>query len=208
MVKSSFKLNLKGKTAVFIDWANVYGWRGYKVDPKKLYKYLKAYRQVLDIRFYFGLDKHPKSRSFLESMKRIGFTVITKEVKYIPVSLDTSHFKQTFKEIKDSLTEAKGIAPKDLKKLLGILDQKIIRRKCDFDIEIAMDVYPLLETAETFIFFSGDGDFAPLINFLANKRKQVIVVFGEGHLGKEIAKLGKKVFLCSIKNIPPIARGA
>lgn len=61
---------------------------------------------------------------------------------------------------------------------------------------------------ETFIFFSGDGDFAPLINFLASKRKQVIVVFGEGHLGKEIAKLGKKVFLCSIKNIPPIARGA
>lgn len=71
-----------------------------------------------------------------------------------------------------------------------------------------MDVHSLQDKFDTFIFFSGDGDFAPLINYLAGKRKQVIVVFGEGHLGKEIAKLGKKVYLCNAKNIPPISRGA
>ncbi len=41
-----FRFQLRGKTAVFIDWANVYGWRGHKVDPKKLYKYLKTFKQI------------------------------------------------------------------------------------------------------------------------------------------------------------------
>lgn len=207
-MNNSFRLRLKNKTAVFIDWANVYGWHRHTVDPKKLYKYLKTYKEVSNISFYFGLDKHPKSKTFLENMKRVGFTVVTKDVKYIPVSLDTSHFKHTIREIKDSLASLENIKAKDLEKILKMLDRKIMRRKCDFDIEIVMDVYRLLDKTDTFIFFSGDGDFAPLIDFLVNKRKQVIVVFGEGHLGKEIAKLNRKVFLCSIKNIPPIARGA
>lgn len=208
MEKSKFRLKLRGKTAVFVDWANVYGWRGRKINPRKLYTYLKTYKEISEIRFYYGLDMHPKSKSFLKKMQSIGFRVVTKEVKYIPVSLDTSYFRHTTKEIKDSLLTIKGIHAKDLKKLLKILDRKIMRRKCDFDIEIAMDVYSFLDKMDTFIFFSGDGDFAPLMDFLTKKHKQVIVVFQEGHLGKEIARLGRTLFLCSIKNIPPIARGA
>lgn len=208
MIKSSFRLKLRGKAAVFIDWANVYGWRGQKVNPKKLYAYLKTYKEISEICFYFGLDIHPKSKAFLKKMQSIGFTVVTKEVKYIPVSLDTSHFRRNIREIKDSLSAIKGVHPEDMKKLLTILDRKIMRRKCDFDIEIAMDVYRLLDAMDTFLFFSGDGDFAPLIEFLTKKRKQVIVVFKEGHLGKEVARLGRTLFLCSLKNIPSIARGA
>lgn len=208
MGKYQFRLKLKGKTAVFIDWANVHGWRGHKVNPNKLYKYLKTYKEISETRFYYGLDMHPKSKAFLKNMNSIGFKVVTKEVKYIPVSLDTSYFRPATKEIKDSLLRIKGIHTKDLKKLLKILDRKIMRRKCDFDIEIAMDVYYFLDKMDTFIFFSGDGDFAPLMEFLIKKHKQIIVVFQEGHLGKEITKLGKRLFLCSLKNIPLIAQGA
>lgn len=211
MVEATFRLKLKGKAVVLIDWANVYGWNKRKqkpIDPKKLYTYLKSYKEVDDIRFYYGLDKHSKSKQFLKKVKHIGFSVVTKDVKYIPVSLDSSHFRQLAKEIKDSLVSIKNLNPKDIEKILQILNRKILRRKCDFDIEIAMDVHNLQDKFDTFIFFSGDGDFAPLISYLAGKQKQVIVVFGEGHLGKEVAKLGRKVYLCSTKNIPPISRGA
>jgi hypothetical protein len=37
-------LKLKGKTAVFVDWANVHGWEEklkWKIDLKRLYQYLK-----------------------------------------------------------------------------------------------------------------------------------------------------------------------
>lgn len=211
MVKNKFTLRLKGKTIVIIDWANVYGWRSQTngvTDPKKLYKYLNGYREISFIHFYYGLDKHPKSKTFLQEMKRIGYTVISKEVKYIPVSLDTSHFKKIFREMKSSLILIKGIKTKDLEKVLKILERKIMRRKCDFDIEIAMDVYKHMDEVDTFVFFSGDGDFAPLFEFLISKGKQVIVVFEKGHLGREIIHLNKKLFLCPIKNIPSIARRA
>jgi len=55
-----FKLKLKGKTLVIIDWANVYGWfkkLKWEIDPKRLYQYLKSYSQIKEIRFYFGVEK-------------------------------------------------------------------------------------------------------------------------------------------------------
>lgn len=206
-----FRLKLKGRTVVFIDWANVYGWNKHRqkpVDPRKLYIYLKSYKEIDDICFYYGLDKHPKSRQFLKKVKQIGFSVITKDVKYIPVNLDSSHFRRLAKEVKDSLASIKNLDPKDIEKILQILNRKILRRKCDFDIEISMDVHLLENNFETLIFFSGDGDFAPMLEFLVSKHKQVIIVFGEGHLGREVAKLGKKVYLCNAKNIPAISDGA
>ncbi len=211
LTRDELHLNLKGKTAVFIDWANVYGWNSRKqkpVNPDKLYKYFKSYEEVLDILFYFGEDTHPKSKLFLEEIRKIGFNIITKPVKYIPVNIDSSHFKSISKEIKAALVSNKKLETTDIEQILKILDRKILRRKCDFDIEIAMDVYRLINTRETFIFLSGDGDFAPLIRFLASKKKKVIVIFGEGHLGKEVAQIGKQVFLCSAKNIPAISDGA
>ncbi len=96
-------LRLKGQTAVFIDWANVYGWKKSlkrEVNPEKLFSYFKKYPQVKEINFYYGEDKHPKSRVFLKKMKQIGFRIISKEVKYIPVSLDSSHFRNIAKEVK------------------------------------------------------------------------------------------------------------
>lgn len=202
-----FKLKLRGKTCVFIDWANVHGWSNHQkpVNPEKLFNYLKQYTEILEVRFYFGLDKNKQSQIFLEEIKKIGYTLITKNVKYIPVSIDSSLFKNIALEIKQSICSIKNINPHDIQKILQILNKKILRRKCDFDIEIAMDVYSLLGKAETFIFFSGDGDFAPLFKFLISKNKQVIVVFGEGHLGKEVMAIKRGIFLCDIKNIPSIS---
>jgi len=43
-------------------------------------------------------------------------------------------------------------------------------------IEIAMDVYRLMDTRKTFIFLSGDGDFAPLVEMLKAHGCRVEVV--------------------------------
>ena len=47
-----FAFNLRGKTAVFIDWANVYGWKNslkFDIDLKKLFAYLKSYKEIKEI---------------------------------------------------------------------------------------------------------------------------------------------------------------
>ena len=198
-------LKLRGKTAVFIDWANVYGWKKSlkrEVDPKKLYKYLKSYKEIKEINFYSGLDKHPKSNKFLDDVGKIGFNVGTKEVKYIPVDLESSHFKNLSHEIKDSLASIADIKATEVEKVLQILRRKVLRRKCDFDMEICIDTHRSINNGfESFLFFSGDGDFAPLYKLLIDLHKQVIVIFAHGHMGKEIYKINKGIFTKAVDKL-------
>jgi len=172
-------LKLKSPSWVFIDWANVYNWkkslkRG--VDPKKLYIYLRSYKEIEEVRFYFGRDKHPKSRAFLKEMRKVGYKVVTKPVKYILTA--------------------------------KVEEQKIYRRKCDFDMEICMDIHKALgKGVESFVFFTGDGDFAPLYRMLISRGKQVIVVYMYGHLGREIFQIKKGVYKVSIETLERKYRG-
>lgn len=157
------ELKLKGKMMVVVDWANVWGWRGSlggEVDFGRLFGYLRDYKQVRAINFYFGTDKNQKSEDFLKMVRDIGYTVRTKPVKYVAG-----------------------------------------RRKCDFDLEIGMDVLLNLSKFDGFVFLSGDGDFAPLYEYLAFKRKQVIVMFASGHLGREIYNIGRKLYLFDIRRL-------
>lgn len=168
-----FKFILKGKTVVFIDWANVYGWKKSlkkEVDPRKLHKYLKNYKEIESINFYFGTDNNAKSINFLKTINKIGFKVITKPVKYITIAI--------------------------------INNQKVFRRKCDFDMEISIDVHEAIKNEyRSFIFFSGDGDFEPLYKLLIENHKQVIVIYAHGHLGKEIWNIKKGIFKKAINRL-------
>lgn len=167
---------LRGRAVVFIDWANVYGWTKSlkrEVDAEKLFGYLKTYSEIADIRLYFGLDTHPKSKEFLEKSRRTGYTVITKPVKNILI------------------TEIEG--------------QKIYRRKCDFDMEVCIDAHRAIkEGYESFIFFTGDGDYEPLYKMLIGLWKQVIVVYTKGHLGREIWGINHGLFKAQLKNLMDI----
>lgn len=172
-MKNKKHLRLKSKAIVYIDWANVHGWTKSikrEVDPNKLYRYLKSYKETREIKFYFGTDKNSKSRDFINKVRNLGYRVRTKPVKYIVVA----RIKREF----------------------------VTKRKCDFDVEIVMDVYADLEkNVESFIFFTGDGDFEPLYKFLVNKGKQVIVVYASGHIGREILKIEKKIFLFNVEKL-------
>jgi len=165
------RLNLRENAVVFVDWANVYGWKKElkaEPSPDKIYKYLKSYKEIKDVNFYYGTDLHLKSKLFLKKVKTIGYKVKTKSVKYIFI-----------------------------KKVKG---EVVTIRKCDFDIEIVMDVYRCLERgAESFVFLSGDGDFEPLYKYLIKLDKQVIVIYEEGHLGKEIWQMGKGLFKTKLR---------
>jgi len=166
-------LKLRGKTAVFIDWANVYNWKNSlkkEVDPKKLFNYLKNYPQIKEVNFYFGTDSHPASKYCLDQAKKIGYKVITKKVKMLPV------------------TNEEGVTV-------------AWKRKCDFDLEIGLDCFERLEKFDGFIIFSGDGDFATLYQRLIKRKKQVIVIYMYGHLGREVWAMKKGIFKASIKKL-------
>ena len=83
-----------------------------------------------------------------------------------------------------------------------IKGKKIYRRKCDFDMEMSIDVHKALgNNYQSFIFFTGDGDFEPLYQLLINLKKQVIVVYSPGHLGKEVWQMKKGIFKTEVKRL-------
>jgi len=81
---------IKGKTAVFIDAANIlYSQKtlGWKIDYLKLKEYLKKESEVISLNYYTGkvgsLDKQLK---FIQKLQYIGYKVISKELKLIKLT--------------------------------------------------------------------------------------------------------------------------
>ena len=267
----NFKFKLNGKTLVAIDWANVHGWfvdLGWEIDHKRLFEHLSIYPEIFDKRLYQGVEVGDKrSENFGVEVASIGFTFITKEVKFVPVSLEKSDFKKIIKglfdvldtiqttntEISNKLFEIRDRIEKrleetepdvesdghggvvvtgahpayhekdenlytDIYDLIEELDTElkklniniselqtsllspVRRRKCDFDVELARDVFNMSPSFEHLILFSGDGDYAALIDDLIKKGKKVILVFGKGHKGKEY-KQQRGLFMCSVENL-------
>jgi len=251
--KEKFSLRINGKTLVIIDWANVHGWHKtlkWKIDPKRLFQYIKTYPGIIEQRFYHGVDEDKEwSVEIKKKAEEIGFAVVSKDVKWTPVYLNKqNHFKIVIQKLFNVLdvikTTNSDIATKlyelrekledqkvydsayelieeldaELKKLNLNIDElqqqlyePVKRRKCDFDVEIARDVFNFSNYFESLILFSGDGDYAALVEDLTiNKGKKVIVVFAPGHKGKEYEKITEKLqekelnyrlFLCSVKQL-------
>ncbi len=165
---------------MLIDWANVFNWLrggGSEIDPKQLYDYLRTYPNIDRICLFAGEDDHPKSKEFLEECRKIGYEVISKKVKYIPTLVEKSPFWDALKEH----------VPE--KKLSKLRNQPVLRRKCDFDVELSKELLLNLEKYHTYILFSGDGDYATVIEEIMKREKRVFIVSAPRALGKEIREM-------------------
>ena len=204
MKKEDFKFKLKGRALVIIDWANVHGWfekLKWEVDEKKLYKYLKTYKQIKDIRFYFGIESgNKKSEEFQKKIERMGYTLITKEVKWVPVTIDKEYFRKSMNNLFKEYGFDNKFFSEFFKKLKK--DKNLKRRKCDFDVEITRDVFINIDNFQSLILFSGDGDYKALVEYLLNHQKQVIIVHPFGLRGKEYNELllrrTNKPYFCAV----------
>ena len=203
---------LRGKTLVIIDWANVYGWfkkLKWEIDPQKLYNYLKSYPEIVEIRFYFGIEKeNKKSEEFHRLIKSIGYNLISKEVKWVPVDIKFTEFIKgedgqvnkigRYDKERKIVQELKGLS----KELNGLIKAGgFVRRKCDFDVEITRDVLMSLDKVDGIILFSGDGDYASLAEEVIKAGKQMILVFARGCKGKEYENFDKGLYQCSVKKL-------
>lgn len=155
---------VKGKTAVFIDSANIYfsqksmGWR---VDFKKLLAYLKRETNLFRVGFYGAINPdNLKERKFHDFLEIVGYAVKHKEIKFI----------------KDAGDGERG----------G-------HHKGNVDVDIAIDAVHFRDNYDTFILLSGDGDFESLIKYLKSHRKRCIVISASGHISLELIRQAKYI---------------
>lgn len=173
-----------GEVYSFIDFGNVNYWferderdgtddsilpEGQKliVDIEKLAEFTKLFSN--HSRFYFGLDvKNKKSIHIISKSRKFFDYTGSKPIQWIKHYLTPSELGASTRIINEDI---KG--------------KYIYIPKCNFDVEISVDGIKMLDYYNTFCIWTGDSDFAYLLDFLIKKKKKILLI-SAGHITKEL----------------------
>lgn len=194
-----------GNTYHYIDYANVLPWArklGWHIKPKRLKQFLDSFDTIKSVKFYTGtLPGDKQSEDFAEEIKEIGYSLVTKPVKFLKLLIDVTGIPL------DSAVVIKDFMRKPFLKLLSrnsvesinadLLEHNkkgmryIEDRKCNFDVEIGRDIMADYHTgeADNFVLWSNDSDFANPVQQLLHDGKRVTVVTTSGTLSRELSAL-------------------
>lgn len=151
---------------VFIDASNL--WEAQKakgklLDYEKTLKFIKDNFRVSEIKvFYYSAYPAEGTRNY---------------------SLDGRHKFFTF------LNKGLGfeVRKKELKRIKVVNQNgESVKEKGDMDVWIAVDAMHHLDKYNTAIFFTGDSDFLPLINYLKNSGKKVFIFSSQNNISEEL----------------------
>ena len=155
------------RTIIIVDFGNVEKWKNnlkWKVGIRELGKLIKNFSIESKFlrRFYYGSDYGPNEKS----------QTISPWSKKILMSAKMSGFKVIEKRVK----------------YIHSSDNKFgFEKKCDLDVEMAIDLIKERNNYDTIILFSGDGDLMCAIKYLKEEYNKTCIVFGaRGHIGREV----------------------
>lgn len=157
----------KDRNIVIVDFANVDRWQesiGWPISIKKLAQLIKhfAYGKQYLRRFYYGEDYGPKDKNNI--LLPWSERMLT-SAKYNGFELITKRVKY----IPDSKYETGFI------------------KKCNLDIEMALDLIKEIANYDKAVIFSGDGDLACVIKHIKEiYNKEFYIFCARNHLGKEL----------------------
>ncbi len=160
-------LSKRERTIVIVDFANVEKWKhglGWRVGVRELGGLVKhfTYGQRFLRRFYYGADYGPNEQS----------NVLTEFSKYILRTADLNGFEVIDKRVKYIHTQDNVYG---------------FEKKCDLDVEMAIDLVRERDNYDSIVLFSGDGDLMTAVRYLNEEYgKRAIVMSARGHLGREV----------------------
>mgnify|MGYP001580653737 FL=1 len=155
------------RTIVIIDFGNVEKWKyglGWRIGIRELASLIKHFTcgERFLRRFYYGADYGPNEKS----TKLIDWS------EFILRTANSNGFEVVEKRVKYIHTHGNALG---------------FNKKCDLDVEMAVDLIREQANYDTIILFSGDGDLIAAIQYLKEVYgKQTIIVSARGHIGREI----------------------
>lgn len=219
------------KTNVYIDYANVRPWAqklGWHVDLKRLKQLLNSFDTISEVKFYHGtLKGNQQSEIMIKEAGRLGYTVKTKPVKIMKLSIDASSIPANSPDLlkdfirKPLLAKLKVETIEALNNELKLLNQQGILYvedlKSNFDVEIGRDMLSDYDkdSLENFILWSGDSDFEDPIRQLLTDKKKVMLFATARRVATELSELRTKgltifdiqkikEFICYKKEMAPL----
>jgi uncharacterized LabA/DUF88 family protein len=157
----------KERTIVIVDYGNVEKWKNslkWKVDIKRLaglVKNLSFGKQFLR-RFYYGSDYGSDEKS----------EILSEWSRSVLERAKMNRFEVVSKRVKYIYNQNNKYG---------------FEKKCDLDVEMAVDLIKERDNYDVIILFSGDGDLMYAIEYLKENYQKVCFVFSaRGHIGREV----------------------
>ena len=177
-----------GRVFSFVDFANVNNWfnddnqtwdRQTLKEDESLEIYLKGLKEFSDYYsqrtlIYYGQD--PNNLGSVNFTNLLNGIFNRKNVVIKNLQIIKHYISEADKERQSKLirTDTKG------REFFEI-------RKCNFDVEMAVDAVRMINHYDTFCLFSGDADFVYLNDYLRGEGKKVIIIRG-GHITASLRK--------------------
>jgi uncharacterized LabA/DUF88 family protein len=204
-------------TIIYIDYGNIFRWSEklkWKIDLNRLKQLFDSFSTISYVKIYYGKDSsNSNSVKWIEDVIKLNYYVITKEVKKMSISVDVTG---TPLDSPDVLK--KFINPELLSNLtiqnIELLNTRLLelnhqginsipKSKCNFDVEIALDMIIDAKDniAENFVLWSGDSDFTAIVNKLRYLNKNIYLFNTARRVSSELSQTGIYVYdIQKIKN--------
>jgi uncharacterized LabA/DUF88 family protein len=196
---------LGGSVRVYIDYANVRPWStrlGWHVDLKRLKQFLDSFSTIEAVNFYGGyLAGDTRSEQEIKDVEQHKYVVRTKPVKIMQFPIDASSIPTDSTTLLDQFVRRPLLRRYEvatieyLNERFRDMNKKgeyfIEDRKCNFDVEIGVDMLLDFEHngTEAYALWSGDSDFADPVMKLLQAGKRVVLFATARRISKELSAL-------------------
>lgn len=190
----------------YIDASNLfYGGKkslGWSIDYEKLYKYLQDKYQVSKVFFFGGVEIHKFPFDYLQNesvpLKNLEryLTSLVKEKGEVLNEAELKLLGRHLKRVRFYLkieTFGYTLILKPVKTFHDIEGLPVRKANCDVDM-----AFYLMRDRELFnraVILSGDGDFLPVLKFLRENKKEMLVMARGKRTAREIKKFAGDKFL-------------
>lgn len=193
------------KTIAFIDASNLfYGGEkslGWKIDYQKLLKYLKDKYSAENVYYFGGVEIHNFQYDYLAQ-------------ETVPIEKLDKHLSALLKNKGDKLDEATILLiGRHLKRVrfyeklnnfgyslylkpVKLYEQEdgLTRRKANCDVDMAFHMMKEKDNFDRAIILSGDGDFLPVLKYMREIKKDVLILSRGPRTAKEIRQFAGSDF--------------
>lgn len=188
-------INKETSIFVYLDLTNMFHWQdvlGWKFRIEDVICQLFIFQNIKEIKIYYGFNPRDKknSEAFHNRIKKTGAILKTKSMKFIPKIIWEGMFFQ-----RKTLTLFDGGVKNKIQELIDELQKSgmfIEEPKCNFDVEIAMDMLDDTEKFTAVLLFSGNSDLYAPLQRLKVKGKKIAVVGVRGRVANELNDIKDK----------------
>jgi len=182
-------LNKETSIFAYLDLTNMFHWQdvlGWKFRIEDVIEQLFTFSNIKEIKVYYGKNERDlkNSEAFHNRIKKTGAILKTKPMKFIPKTIEEGMFFQ-----RKTMTLFDSPVKNKIHELIDELQKSgiiIEEPKCNFDVEMAMDMLDDAEKITAILLFSGDSDLKEPLERLKVKDKHIAVVGVRGNVASEL----------------------